>query len=106
MGPPMPDHVPSVGVGFPPMRTENGERVCPVAERAAAMMLGMMLVEPGSRIEGATEPVLSVVFVAAWHLFRETMTDDKADALALRLLGRIHEGLADEGYVVRDSRDD
>ena len=62
----------------------------------------MLLSEPGSRIEGATEDVLRVVFVAVLGLLEETMHGDQADAIALRSLPRVHTALADAGLVVRD----
>jgi hypothetical protein len=64
--------------------------------------MDMLLTEPGSRVEGATEDVLSVVFVALVELYAETMTEDAADQLGLRSLPRVHTALADAGLVVRD----
>jgi hypothetical protein len=64
--------------------------------------MDMLLTEPGSRVEGATEDVLRVVFVALTTLYAESMTEDQADHLALRSLPRVHTALADAGLVVRD----
>ncbi len=62
----------------------------------------MLLTEPGSRVEGATEDVLRVLFVALTELYAESMTEDQADRLGLRSLPRIHTALADAGLVIRD----
>lgn len=62
---------------------------------------GMLLTEPGSRVEGDTEAVLHVLFETSWYLLREHMAEDQADRLALTLLGRYHESLTQCGYVVR-----
>jgi hypothetical protein len=68
-----------------------------------ATLSDMLLTEPGSRIEGDTADVLRVLFhevhtAAVEHGLGEL----GADALALRLLPRMHQALADRGYVVRD----
>lgn len=62
----------------------------------------MMLTEPGSRVEGATEDVLFVLFEASYLLLRDFGTPtDTADKLAHQLIQRSHAALADRGYVVR-----
>ena len=63
----------------------------------------MLLTEPGSRVEGSTEDILRVVF----YVIHEASVADgsgelEADRFALMLLPRIHQALADRGYVVRD----
>jgi hypothetical protein len=65
-------------------------------------VLEMLLSEPHTTITGQTEDVLAVVFEVTWRLLRESMTDDDADALALRHLVRAHTALADAGLVVRE----
>jgi len=68
-----------------------------------ATLSEMLLTEPGSRIEGPAVDVLRVLY----HVVHEAavehgMGELEADGLTLRLLPRIHQALADRGYVVRD----
>jgi len=63
----------------------------------------VLLTEPGSRVEGPTEDVLRVVFWTVHHLLAESgMTAVEADPIALILMARLHDGLADHGMIVRD----
>lgn len=63
----------------------------------------MLLAEPGSRIEGPTQDVLTVLFEELLRLLLEDTNDaNRSETLALRYLARAHAGLADTGHVVRD----
>lgn len=66
----------------------------------------MLLTEPGSRIEAETEELLRVVFVTTALLLLEDHTEDEADRLALRHLGRLHQALTEHDMIVRQYADD
>ena len=63
----------------------------------------VLLTEPGSRVEGPTDEVLRVVFWTVHRLLTESgMPEGDADPIALILMARLHDGLAEHGMVVRD----
>jgi hypothetical protein len=63
----------------------------------------VLLTEPGSKVEGPTEDILRTVFWAVESLLCERgMTEQQADSISLQLMARIHDHLADQGFVVRD----
>ena len=63
----------------------------------------MLLAEPGSRVEGNTQDVLTVVYGELLLLLVEAgMVEERADALAQRHITRLHAAWANNGMVVRD----
>lgn len=67
----------------------------------ATTLAVMMLVEPGSRVDGDTTEVLRSIYQTTVELLEETMSIRDADELALRHLARVHADLAAAGLVTR-----
>ena len=74
----------------------------PLWNPLARTLENMLLAEPGSRVEGPTEDTLRAIFEATVQLLEDHMPHDRADAIALQHLVRVHEALTYAGYIVRD----
>ena len=63
----------------------------------------VLLTEPGSKVEGPTDEILRVMFWTTLDLLLSRgLSEDQADPICLQLMARVHDGLSQHGYVVRD----